>query len=218
MSVTNSLLYWQKQQASIYGMMLNPEAEELHQNETQQIINFLPNLSGKKILELGAGIGRYTTHFASQCDTVISVDFNQNFIDKNKEINSNFQNIIYQCDDALNLSFQTEIFDFIFINWLLMYLDDEQVKIIINNIYKWLKPEAQFFFRESCITDSKGNPPVNSTAGDNKHSHFYSHYRDPKFYLDICAQKFNVISEGNVKIYEKKYNNPNQLFWLLKKI
>lgn len=212
MSTTNSLIYWQKQQASIHGMMLNPEAEELHQHETKQIISCLPNLSGKKILELGAGIGRFTTHFASQCDAVISVDFNQNFIDKNKEINANFSNIIYQCDDAINLSFEKESFDFIFINWLLMYLEDEEVKEIINNIYKWLKPQGQFFLRESCITDSKGNPPVISTSADAKHSHFYSHYRNPQFYLDLFSQKFHIISQGNVKIYEEKYNNPINYF------
>lgn len=59
-------------------MMLNPEAEELHHHETKQIISCLPNLSGKEILELGAGIGRFTTYFASQCNSVIAVDFNQN--------------------------------------------------------------------------------------------------------------------------------------------
>ncbi|NEQ82654.1 MAG: methyltransferase domain-containing protein [Moorea sp. SIO2I5] len=218
MSRTNSLIYWQKQQASISGMMLNPEADELHDHETKQIISCLPNLSGKKVLELAAGIGRYTTYFASEATSVTAVDFNQNFLDKNQEINSKFANIIYQCENILNISFEKNTFDFVFINWLLMYLENEEVKTIIDNIYQWLKPKGQFLLRESCITDSKGNPPVVSTSADAQHSHFYSHYRDPQFYLDLFSQKFNLVSQGNIKIYEQKYNNPNQLFWLLRKI
>ncbi len=49
-ATTTALDYWKKQPASIYGMMLNPEAEDLHRQEREQIINFLPDFSGKKIL------------------------------------------------------------------------------------------------------------------------------------------------------------------------
>lgn len=215
--MTKSLTYWSKQQASIQGMMLNPEAEELHHYETKQIISCLPNLSGKTVLELGSGIGRYTNYFASQAQEVITVDFNQKFIDKNKENNANFSNIIYQCENAVNLSFESEQFDFIFINWLFMYLDDNDVKEIITRISQWLKQNGQLFLRESCITDSKGNPPLKPTASDAQHSHFYSHYRDPEFYLYLLNKNLNLITQGNIKIYEQKYNNPNQLFWLFYK-
>lgn len=215
--MTESLIYWQKQQASIQGMMLNPEAEELHHYEKKQIIGCLPDLSGKTVLELGSGIGRYTNYFASQAKEVITVDFNQKFVDKNKEINSNFSNIIYQCENAINISFEPKVFDFIFINWLFMYLEDDDVEKIINRLSQWLKPKGQLFLRESCITDSKGNPPLKHTSADAQHSHFYSHYRDPKFYLDLLEKKLNLVFQGNIEIYEKKYNNPNQLFWLFKK-
>lgn len=218
MSISNPQIYWQKQQASIQGMMLNPEAEELHHHEKRQIISFLPNLSGNDILEIGAGIGRFTTHFASQANSVIAVDFNQDFIDKNKETNSNFTNIIYQCEDVKKLSFEKQTFDFVFINWLFMYLEDDEVEIIIDRIGQWLKSKGYFFLRESCITDSKGNPPLKSTSDNSQHSHFHSHYRDPQFYLDLFSKNFSLVSQGNIKIYEKIYNNPNQLFWLFKKL
>ena len=217
MSSSNSLLYWQQQQASIQGMMLNPEAEELHHYEQKQIISCLPNLSGNDVLEIGAGIGRFTTYFASEANSVTAVDFNQNFISKNQEINAEFTNIIYQCDNAVNLSFAQDKFDFVFINWLFMYLEDDQVEIVINRITQWLKPKGHFFFRESCITDSKGNPPLKSTASDAQHSHFHSYYRDPQFYLALLDKNFDLVFQGNIKVYEEKYNNPNQLFWLFKK-
>lgn len=201
MSLTNAQTYWQNQPASIYGMMLNPEAEELHHQETQQIIDCLPNLSDRKILELGAGIGRFTTYFASQANLVVATDFNPNFIKANQEENSNLSNIIYQCENSINLDFEENYFDFVFINWLLMYLDNEEVKLIIDRIARWLKPQGQFFLRESCITDSKGNPPQASTSTDDRHSHCYSHYRNPEFYIDLYLWNLSGLAEYFFRIY-----------------
>lgn len=213
------LAYWQNQKANISGMLLNPDAVEIDQQERTQIIDNLPELSGKSVLELGAGIGRFTSYFASTAKYINAVDFNQNFIDKNQEINSNFNNIDYQCSNVMDLDFSQGSFDFVFENWLFMYLEDDEVKDIRDRIHQWLKPDGQVFFRESCITDSKGNPPRDSTSSkkDPSHSHSHSHYRDPKFYLDLFQAKFDLESQGNIAIYEQKYNNPNQLFYLFRK-
>ena len=54
--VNEKLAYWQKQQANIDGMLLNQDAIEIDEHERAQIIGTLPELSGKSILELGAGI------------------------------------------------------------------------------------------------------------------------------------------------------------------
>ena len=217
MKSATALDYWQKQPASIYGMMLNPEAEELHHSEREQIINCLPSLLGKKVLELGAGIGRFTNHFAAQAHWVTAVDFNEDFIAKNREVNSEFSNISYQCDDVTSILFAKESFDFIFINWLLMYLRDEDVDKVFALLVEWLKQDGMFFLRESCITDSKGRPPKISTASDAQHSHFYSHYRDPEFYLERLRPMFSTLFQGHIHVYEEKYNNSNQLFWLFQK-
>lgn len=217
MSGANTLDYWQEQPASIYGMMLNPEAEVLHHRERAQIIQCLPDLSGKQVLELGAGIGRYTNHLAAQANQVTAVDFNAAFVAKNKENNAAFSNISFQCNDVKNLSFASETFDFIFINWLLMYLQDEEVEQVLQLLMKWLSKDGMFFLRESCITDSKGRPPQASTASDAQHNHCYSHYRDPEFYLERLRSEFKILHQGNIQIYEEKYNNPNQLFWLFQK-
>lgn len=41
-------------------------------------------------------------------------------------------------------------FDFIFSNWLLMYLSDEELKSFFERMLSWLKPGGFLFFRESC--------------------------------------------------------------------
>lgn len=40
--------------------------------------------------------------------------------------------------------------DFIFSNWLLMYLSDEELKVLLEKMLGWLRPSGFLFFRESC--------------------------------------------------------------------
>lgn len=40
--------------------------------------------------------------------------------------------------------------NFIFSNWLLMYLSDEELKAVMEKMLNWLQPGGFLFFRESC--------------------------------------------------------------------
>ncbi len=65
----------------------------------------------------------------------------------------------------------------LFVNWLFMYLEDDECQILADRISKWLKPKCQAFVRESCISASNPNNP---------HPHTY--YRQPEFmksYMEI---------------------------------
>jgi len=43
-------------------------------------------------------------------------------------------------------------------------------------------------------------------------------YREPEFYRDSFADAaLSPISEGNIKLYETRFDNKNQFYWLLKK-
>ena len=48
----------------------------------------LGSVEEKRILELGAGIGRFTGHLAATARSVLAVDFMENLIEENKRANS----------------------------------------------------------------------------------------------------------------------------------
>lgn len=48
--------------------------------------------------------------------------------------------------------------DFIFSNWLLMYLSDDELKTFIKKSLSWLRPGGFLFFRESCNHRSGSQP------------------------------------------------------------
>ncbi len=199
--------YWEQQTPDVTGMMLNDQAAELEEMERIEICSYIPDVTGFEVLELAAGIGRFTGYLATRAKHVTAVDFVEAFLEKNKSRHAaKHQNIHYICDNVKNLEFEPESKDFIFINWLMMYLEDDEVAQLFDNIHLWLKKDRLFFFRESCISPSNPNS-----------YHPYSHYRDPKFYTSLLDNRFEIVRHGNVKIYEKMYDNPNQLWWLLRK-
>lgn len=52
--------YWQVYRPSLESMMLSNEAVYLHENDQNEIFSYLPSYQGKRVLELGAGIGWVT--------------------------------------------------------------------------------------------------------------------------------------------------------------
>ena len=153
---TVSMEYWGGKPATIAGMTLQDESDNLGQLERADILAQLPPLDGLKILELGAGIGRYTSHFASAASHVTAVDFMERFLDQNRKATAQFNNISYYCADVMDLEFEPESFDFIFMNWLLMYLDDQQMTLLRDRIHLWTRVGGSVFLRESCFVGSTG--------------------------------------------------------------
>lgn len=107
--------YWVKhsQFASIQEMLLDSNAEEISDNELPEILSFLPSFKSKKVLELGAGIGRFTRVLAQQAEHVTAVDFIEKFIEKNRELNNDLNNIEFMHGDATKVSFQNNSYVFL---------------------------------------------------------------------------------------------------------
>ncbi|RVX18091.1 Phosphoethanolamine N-methyltransferase [Vitis vinifera] len=100
-------------------------------NLLQKVLSLLPPFEGKSVLELGAGIGRFTAELAQKAGQVISLDFIESVIKKNESINGHYKNVKFMCADVASpeLNFSAESVDLIFSNWLLMYLSDKETCI-----------------------------------------------------------------------------------------
>ncbi len=49
--------YWKQYKANLESMMLSQDARKLDDLEKLEILSYLPDIQGKSVLELGAGIG-----------------------------------------------------------------------------------------------------------------------------------------------------------------
>ena len=199
--------FWEQQGLDVQSMMLNKDIDpNFEENERTEILGYLPDLSGLRVLEPAAGIGRFTTCFAQVAAQITAQDFVQEFIDKNRTACAGYSNVSHAVGDIMEADFAPASFDHIFINWLLMYIRDEDLPILAKRLTNWLSSQGTIFLRESCVSASNPNAP-----------HPHTHYRDPEVYERLFADSFRITAKGNVKIYEREYNNPNQRWWLFTK-
>ena len=200
--------FWESKPGTVGGMMLLADVDALDEAERADILSQLPSLSQMDVLELGAGIGRYTSHFIQVANHVTVVDFVEHFIEENRRTTSYFNNTSYCCADVMDLEFDDSSFDFIFVNWLFMYLDDAQIEQLKGRMHRWLRENGKIFFRESCFVGSAGTAP----STDNP-----TRYRSDEDYTRLFETHFVLVHRGNVKVYEERYHNPHQHYWLFQK-
>ncbi|OWF37358.1 phosphoethanolamine N-methyltransferase 3-like [Mizuhopecten yessoensis] len=214
--------YWDEhsKDASMQEMMLDNDAEELSKDELPEILSYLPKYDNLDVVELGAGIGRFTTHLAQKAGKVLAVDFMENFIEKNREINKNLTNIDYLAADVMDMELNADEWDLVFSNWLYMYLDNDELTHFLRNSLSWLRTDGYMFCRESCLQQSGSKVrTINPT-----------YYRDPLVYESLFASVtiptedgrafygFEKVFSKSVDTYIKVKNNDNQLVWLIQKV
>ncbi|GJN17994.1 hypothetical protein PR202_gb05105 [Eleusine coracana subsp. coracana] len=174
--------YWEEhsRDLTVEAMMLDSRATDLDREERPEVLSLLPSYEGKSVLELGAGIGRFTGELAKTSRRIHAVDFIESVIKKNKSTNGHSENTSFTCADVTSpdLMIEANSVDLIFSNWLLMYLSDEEIHKLVERMMKWLKVGGYIFFRESCFHQS----------GDSERKLNPTHYRDPRFYTKVRKQ------------------------------
>lgn len=216
--------YWNKhsKDCSIQEMMLDTNAKVINDKELPEILSILPNYSGKDILELGAGIGRFTKVIAAKAKSVIAVDFIEQFIEKNRQDNAHMGNIKFNVGDATKIAYESDQFGMIFTNWLLMYLSDNEIEGLVENSLNFIQEDGYFFIRESCFHPS-GN--IKNIKGKNDNPTVYRHPKDYiQLYLSKIIEKngehygFELVFARPNRAYISIKNNSNQVCFLFKKV
>ncbi|KAE9417726.1 hypothetical protein Angca_009916, partial [Angiostrongylus cantonensis] len=221
--------FWDKysDRADTSTMMLNRAANDLDASDREDILSSLPLLTNKDVVEIGAGIGRFTTVLAETARWVHSTDFIESFIAKNQERNAHLGNISYQIGDAVNLQMEENSVDLVFTNWLMMYLSDREVVEFLFNAMRWLRPGGYLHLRESCSEPSTGCAKSNTlhSSVDANPTHYRYSSRYIKLlrairYRESCGKmwQFDVQWSCSVPTYIKRLNNWRQVHWLTKKL
>ncbi|XVF09466.1 hypothetical protein REPUB_Repub07fG0095300 [Reevesia pubescens] len=215
--------YWMEHSTdlTVEAMMLDSKAADLDKEERPEVLSLLPPYERNSILELGAGIGRFTGELAQKAGHVIALDFIDSVIKKNESINGHYKNVKFLCADVTSpdLKISEGSLDLIFSNWLLMYLSDKEVENLVERMMGWLKVGGHIFFRESCFHQS----------GDCKRKHNPTHYREPRFYTKVFKECHETDDSGNsfelslvgckcIGAYVKNKKNQNQICWIWQKV
>jgi len=175
------------------------------------VMNLLPQEHRGVIVDIASGIGRFIPYFSKKFRSVVQIDFSEGNIIKARELHKGIANVKYRIQNVMSASFDDMTLDCVFGNWILQYLEDNEVETLVSRIYVWLKPGGTVFFREGIKTNYEGVVPPKSEnpARFRSSEEIYNEW--------FRRAQFHIVKSGNLKTYEAVFNNPNQRYWILKK-
>jgi phosphoethanolamine N-methyltransferase len=109
------------------------------------------------------------------------------------------------------MAFEPGTFDFVFTNWLFMYLNDQELALLAPRLLRCLSPGGRLFFRESC----------NRQSGDRSRAFNPSHYRSASDYTQLfesttlpCGARFTLQASGCVQ--SRSTHTPAAVAWMMR--
>jgi len=192
-------------------MLLMKDDASFANKEKAEIMSYLPCFEGLSVVELGSGCGRFTGDLAQKASAVLAVDFVDKFLKENKRrFQDDYPHIDFLCRDVTKLDLDDGAYDFVFSNWLMMYLDDAEIEKLAEKFYRWCSAGGYIFFRESC---------EGGASGDIERTSNPTFYRKYQTYIRLFDAKEDLqrIAVNQVQVYMDK-NKTNQYCFLYKKL
>lgn len=117
--------------------------EETERSRTHLYLE-LGNISDKKVLEIGTGIGRFTNGLSERALSVVSVDISRKML--NRAAVDRRGNVELIQAVGQNLPLKDGRFDIVFESTVLIHLNDEEFKGFTNETMRVLKPGGKLIF------------------------------------------------------------------------
>lgn len=118
-----------------------PISEKLWDFTLQQIDQSFKVENGDRVLDLCAGNGLFSKHFAAKGASVTAVDISSELL-KQLEFEERIDTIT---SDIRLVEFNAEYFDNVFFYAGIQYLTDKEAIELLLKIYRWLKPGGSLF-------------------------------------------------------------------------
>lgn len=173
---------------SIANLEQDPENLKLKVKlETEKVAEYLGELSGKRILDLGAGVGQWSFRFIDAGATsVTAVEYSEPLaeIGRIEARRRRVDNLIFEVSAAEQFQ-NGEVYDIVFISGLFVYMNDEQAKLLVGNLSEFCHAETIILLRDG--TGVPRRHEINNRKSEHLQSLYSALYRTRTEYLELFA-------------------------------
>jgi 2-polyprenyl-3-methyl-5-hydroxy-6-metoxy-1,4-benzoquinol methylase len=164
-----------------------------------------PNRKEVKFLDVGCGVGASTWYLAREGFSVAAIDGSLQAINRLKQrLAADKLDVLLACGDITELEFKENYFDCIVDVSALCYIPEDEIKKVMTNLHKVLKPGGRLF--SICPTNFCARKPYNHTIDGVElkcsfleHEEMMRRYSNFKIYTKTC--KYEVDEEQNIDLW-----------------
>ena len=190
------------------------------QEEEVEVVLKNINIENKKILEIGCGYGRWSEFFHEKCSEYLGIDFSENLIKLANET-YNYENCYFQVMSALDINIDELLikppFDIIYIAGVLIYLNDDDINLLISEINKITSKDKIIYIREP-ISLMEYRLTLKDFFSEDLGSNYNAVYRTEKELLNFFERFENITDIKSDKIHEtlNKHVETGYKYYILK--
>ena len=185
---------------SVANLEQDPDNLQLKiRDEVEKVFDWLPDLKGKRIVDLGAGVGQWSFRFANRmAEQVTAVEFTESLSqlgteEARKRQCTNVEFIVSPAE-----KFRSEkSYDVVFISGLFVYLNDDQAESLINNLPSLCDQDTVVLLRDG--TGVAGRHEINDRLSEHLQANYSATYRTREQYKALFEKAgFVLVRDENM--------------------
>lgn len=185
---------------SIANLEQDPQFLELKMRlESEKVFGWMGDLTGLKVLDLGAGVGQWTFRFQERrARSVTAVEYSKPLADigREKVSKDKIDNIEFVVSPAEEFRTQST-FDVIFISGLFVYLNDDQASLLVDNLPAACGPDTVIFLRDG--TGRSERYLIDNKPSEHLGTNYSAIYRTKEEYQALFDRMgFDLIKDENM--------------------
>ena len=177
------------------------ENSEKRHIEEKKLFHEHIDVEGKKVLEIGCGIGRWAEALHDKCESYLGIDYTEELIEIAKESYSH-ENCYYQVMSATDIKIDELLvkppFDVIIFSGVLMYINDEDLKLVMGELNRVGAEDKKLFIMEpvSCM---ESRLTLKDFYSDGLEADYNAIYRTEAEYLELFENlNYNKIFSDDI--------------------
>ena len=175
----------------LIGIYEDKEIAEKRNQEQGELMLETVDFTNKKVLEIGCGGGRYAEFIHDKCSEYLGIDYTEKHIESANK-NYNFENCKFQVMSAVDLHVEEFLvqppFDIILISQVLLFINDDDLTKMINDLNELTTDNKQVFITETTAHDSRLT--LKDFYSDSLDEDYNAIYRTKEDFLNFFS-KFN---------------------------
>ena len=186
---------------------LEQDAQNLQRkidDETRKVFSWLPALPGKRVLDLGAGVGQWTFRFAERgAAQVVAVEYAHGLVQigRAEAAGRGFGHVQF-VESAAETYEGDALFDLVFVSGLFVYLNDDQADALLARLPALVRPGGTLLLRDG--TGIAQRHEINDRHSEHLGQNYSATYRTREQYVSLieaggfaCVRDENMFPEGH---------------------
>ena len=168
-------------------------------DETKKVFEWLPDVAGMSVLDLGAGVGQWTFRFAERgAGHVLAVEYAQGLAEvgaaeAKRRGADQIQFLVSSAEEFDTL----QTFDLVYISGLFVYLNDDQANQLLDRLIRFVRPGGLLMVRDG--TGVMKRYEINDRFSEHLGERYSATYRTRDDYVaSITRRGFELVRDENM--------------------